>query len=433
MDESFDPYLSWLGIRHPERPPNHYRLLGVQLFEEDPEVLAHAADRQMAHVRTFQAGRHSADSQRVLNELAAAKICLLNALKKAPYDAELRAAEQPVEPPTTPDAPPMAIFPGVVDTDAIERLAPSDAETVPDPTTETPPDEGRSLLVPAVIAGLGLLVLLLAGSIGMLASRNGTSNKPSDTAAAASPSVSTPDDRPVAAPNSKPKAKPKRKQNRRPNRKPKPKQKLPADQPTKTKPAPKSKPTPDPTPKPTPKPRPGNLPPADESLAAARAAMVGRDAAAAKKHLDLADRAAYPKDRKEVERLQTILGYLNGFWDALRQGATLLKSGEILPVGSGLVEIVSVSGDKLVVKIDDKEQQYTIQTLPPKLALAIAGRALPDELPSSLLAKAAFLIFDPAGDPQLANRLCGMANQQGLPTDELRAELKQRRRANRRK
>ena len=93
MTKSFDPYLQWLGIRDPERPPNHYRLLGVASYESDADVLINAADRQMSHVRTFQAGKHSAESQRLLNELAAAKVCLLNPGKKAAYDARLRAKQ----------------------------------------------------------------------------------------------------------------------------------------------------------------------------------------------------------------------------------------------------------------------------------------------------------------------------------------------------
>ena len=108
MSEAFDPYLHWLGIRDPERPPNHYRLLGVALFEDDADVLGNAADRQMSHVRTFQTGPHSAESQKLLNELAAAKLCLLSSEKKKVYDAELRArhARQPVAPPAPPVAPP---------------------------------------------------------------------------------------------------------------------------------------------------------------------------------------------------------------------------------------------------------------------------------------------------------------------------------------
>ncbi len=44
----------------------------------------------MAHLRSFQTGRHSALSQKLLNQVAAAKVCLLDAAKKANYDQALR-------------------------------------------------------------------------------------------------------------------------------------------------------------------------------------------------------------------------------------------------------------------------------------------------------------------------------------------------------
>ena len=34
--EHFDPYHDWLGIAPKDQPPNHYRLLGVDLFEANP-------------------------------------------------------------------------------------------------------------------------------------------------------------------------------------------------------------------------------------------------------------------------------------------------------------------------------------------------------------------------------------------------------------
>lgn len=91
MSESFNGYHVWLGIPPNEQPPNHYRLLGIAAFETDLDVIDHAADRQMSHVRTFQAGRHGALSQQILNELAAARVCLLNPEKKSSYDAQLRS------------------------------------------------------------------------------------------------------------------------------------------------------------------------------------------------------------------------------------------------------------------------------------------------------------------------------------------------------
>jgi hypothetical protein len=90
MPDTFNGYHVWLGIPASEQPPNHYRLLGIALFETDLDVIEHAADRQMAHVRTFQGGKHQTLSQQILNELSAARLCLLNAGKKASYDESLR-------------------------------------------------------------------------------------------------------------------------------------------------------------------------------------------------------------------------------------------------------------------------------------------------------------------------------------------------------
>ncbi|MDP6554792.1 MAG: hypothetical protein QGG71_09005 [Pirellulaceae bacterium] len=87
---SFDPYHQWLGIPTAEQPPNHYRLLGVAIFESDPDVISNAADRQMTHVKTFQMGQHVADSQRLLSEIVAARGCLLQVESRATYDLQLR-------------------------------------------------------------------------------------------------------------------------------------------------------------------------------------------------------------------------------------------------------------------------------------------------------------------------------------------------------
>jgi len=91
MSGAFDGYHVWLGIPPNEQPPSHYRLLGIALFESDLDVIDHAADRQMAHVRTFQAGKHKAVSQQLLNELAVARVCLLTPERKTTYDEQLRA------------------------------------------------------------------------------------------------------------------------------------------------------------------------------------------------------------------------------------------------------------------------------------------------------------------------------------------------------
>lgn len=89
MADDFNPYRVWLGIPLDEQPPNHYQLLGLAVFEQDPDVIENAANRQMAHVRTFQSGPNAAISQQILNELSEARICLLKSDTKEDYDAQL--------------------------------------------------------------------------------------------------------------------------------------------------------------------------------------------------------------------------------------------------------------------------------------------------------------------------------------------------------
>jgi len=95
---NFDPYYQWLGIPPKDQPPNHYRLLGIEQFEENVDVISRAADRQIAHVRTFQSGPQGRESQELLNKIAQAYGCLLDPNKKSKYDAQLRKmleADQP--------------------------------------------------------------------------------------------------------------------------------------------------------------------------------------------------------------------------------------------------------------------------------------------------------------------------------------------------
>jgi hypothetical protein len=48
MAEAFDPYHRWLGIRPEEQPANHYRLLGLALFEDNVEAIRDAAAQRMS-------------------------------------------------------------------------------------------------------------------------------------------------------------------------------------------------------------------------------------------------------------------------------------------------------------------------------------------------------------------------------------------------
>jgi hypothetical protein len=136
MPEAFDPYYQWLGIPPSAQPADHYRLLGLQLFEENADVIDSGAERQTVFLRNYQIGKYSDFSQKLLNEIAAAKICLLNPAKKAAYDAKLRCKLS---------APAVAAAPA---NPAPVNLAPAGAASAPTrPPVPPVPKPGRAALL----------------------------------------------------------------------------------------------------------------------------------------------------------------------------------------------------------------------------------------------------------------------------------------------
>jgi hypothetical protein len=180
----FDPYYKWLAIPPTEQPPNLYRLLGVNLFEAEPDVISSAADRQMAHVRNFQTGQHSDLSQKLLNELSSARVRLLSPEKRAAYDECLRsqlagtAVAMPLVPVFAATVPPL-VMAHVTDESAShaaepagtnpfdflsgpETLSPGQRGTTTAPAFSPRPAARRSTLSP-----LAVLLLVLGPIVGI--------------------------------------------------------------------------------------------------------------------------------------------------------------------------------------------------------------------------------------------------------------------------
>lgn len=211
----FDPYHRWLGIPPKDQPADHYRLLGIDRFESDPEVIRDGADRQMTHVRTYQLGEYSSLSQEVLNKLAAARVCLLNPETKAAYDARLRrqlggatAAQLPDAPPALPPVPravPVASVGGIpagpgasaptAHGRPLGEIHPA-AETASLPHSVSDASAGtegqQRLIVVAVAAMLLVAVALGAAAILMRSGPSDVAVHPVDTESAAAPAPPPP-------------------------------------------------------------------------------------------------------------------------------------------------------------------------------------------------------------------------------------------------
>lgn len=84
-----DVYKEWLGIPDGPRPPDHYELLRIVRFEDDPEKIRAHYKKLNAHVRKYATGQYSVQSQDLLNEMAKAMLCLTDTTRKRDYDESL--------------------------------------------------------------------------------------------------------------------------------------------------------------------------------------------------------------------------------------------------------------------------------------------------------------------------------------------------------
>ncbi|TVS16279.1 MAG: hypothetical protein EA424_14505 [Planctomycetaceae bacterium] len=185
MSEVFDPYHRWLGIPPEDQPPDHYRLLGIARFETDREVIDSVAMRHMLFLQEIADGPHVPQAQQLLNELAAARRCLLDADRKAAYDAGLKEqlADSIPAPPVSGSVPASPSFPAVgppagshdpsiagaipsLDATTARRRSRPSTEARPQTTGEvkTPRKSSprRTRVVFGVLGSVALLVLVLA-------------------------------------------------------------------------------------------------------------------------------------------------------------------------------------------------------------------------------------------------------------------------------
>ncbi len=96
--KAFDPYHKWLGIRGGGTPPNHFRLLGLELWESDEDVIRDTAARQINHLRSFRHGRHHEFYERLLDEMLTARDTLLKPELRAEYESRLKRELQESRP-----------------------------------------------------------------------------------------------------------------------------------------------------------------------------------------------------------------------------------------------------------------------------------------------------------------------------------------------
>jgi hypothetical protein len=177
-----------------------------------------------------------------------------------------------------------------------------------------------------------------------------------------------------------------------------------------------------------PKPEDPPVDPAQESrlkevLMAARKALGERNTQAAKDHIDSAIKlAASEKQQELVAGLQELPKYVDGFWEAVREGLKGLEDAGELKVGNTFVSIVEVGEGRLTIRANGQNRRYPLDELPAGLAVAIANRWF-DDRPENKVCLGAFYFVDPRTDIAEAKRLWEEAAGAGVDVKRLLALL----------
>lgn len=160
MDEVFNPYARFLGLDDELASPSYYQLLRLRETESDPAKINAAADKATTRVRAQRPGEHITAWSELLDEIQAARACLLDAVNRAAYDQRLglRRSESSAEPASKPvnpaplAAPAMSFVPTAQQDFAYPPgVAPAgnNAEQTPSKPAGNPqPDHGYPPLMP---------------------------------------------------------------------------------------------------------------------------------------------------------------------------------------------------------------------------------------------------------------------------------------------
>ncbi len=185
-------------------------MLGIERFEEDADVISLAGDQRMHFLRSFQNGERAKLSQQLLNEVAAARVCLLDKAKKTEYDETLRKKladkKQAADPPsqdiaatlefTTPDS--TVDWPAGAAVESQENNLWNAKHESPDsvklsPSSKLTRKTKTRVLIVSLLSGMALLLLLGVVLAGFHESKEGTAKGDRQRAVVEKPSTPSSD------------------------------------------------------------------------------------------------------------------------------------------------------------------------------------------------------------------------------------------------
>ena len=126
MDEVFNPYYAFLGLDEEVTSPSFYQILRLRETESDAAKINAAADKATARARACRPGSHAVEWSRLLDEIQAARACLLDPAQRTAYDQQQQATNESATPqPAAPASNGRPSNPAALAAPAISFVAPN--------------------------------------------------------------------------------------------------------------------------------------------------------------------------------------------------------------------------------------------------------------------------------------------------------------------
>jgi hypothetical protein len=158
----------------------------------------------------------------------------------------------------------------------------------------------------------------------------------------------------------------------------------------------------------------------DKAILKVRTALAGRNVDQA--HAELKGAKSLAKtagQKKDLARVDALVGYVAGFWNAVRESMKGLPPTEELKIGNTVVTVVEADQDGLTLHRPGRNDKYTIANMPGGIAFMLAERWYDKSNPANKIYLGAFHAVDLSGDLGEARRLWDAATKAGASAEDL--------------
>ncbi|WP_425618220.1 hypothetical protein NA78x_001921 [Anatilimnocola sp. NA78] len=162
------------------------------------------------------------------------------------------------------------------------------------------------------------------------------------------------------------------------------------------------------------------------ALKEVRAAMAARDLAAIKTKVEAAAKLkGEPAYDTELHRVGQLGEYVTQFWKAVDRAGKTMQATTIreITINDKICAFVEYENQSLTIRVEGQNRTYTLQNMPPAVALAVAKMELDPKAAGNKVYFGAFLAMDGKGDRKIAKQYWDEATAGNVDIKHLLPEL----------